>query len=199
MDISSWKELVKKLTIVDKILALFLILGVVILIGSLFRGIGGDDQVQVEYLTDEKMQEAEEILVDVGGAVVSPGVYKLLKYSRVKDALIAAGGLAAEADREFVSTTINLAEVINDGQKIYIPKMGIDGSGEGYSEPKNGSGKININKASESDLDTLEGIGSARAAKIIEGRPYGKIEDLVSKEVLSQSIFDKIKDKIAIF
>lgn len=200
MDITVGKELLKKMTLVDKILIVLLICGVGVFAGSLFGGIGRVNEPQVEFIQADQNLKNVEIVIDVAGAVVSPGVYKLPKYSRIKDALIVAGGLSASADREFVSTTINLAEVVNDGQKIYIPKLGVtDGEVKGYSEAKTSTGKININKANISELDTLEGIGTARASGIIEGRPYSKIEDLVSKEIISKTVFEKIKDKIAVY
>lgn len=56
--------------------------------------------------------------------------------------------------------------------------------------------KIDINSATEKQLRELEGIGDARAAAIIKGRPYGGKDDLVKKKIISQAVYDKIKEKI---
>lgn len=137
--------------------------------------------------------DTSHIVVDVRGAVVSPGVYELPLEARVQDALIIAGGLAEGADRNFVSKSINLAQKIQDGSKVYIPFIGETVAG--VSTQTTG---ININTASESELDTLSGIGPATASKIIENRPYQAVEDLVSKKVIGQKTFEKIKEKITV-
>ena len=59
-------------------------------------------------------------------------------------------------------------------------------------------GKININSASASELDSLPGIGDKRAAAIIKGRPYKTTDELVSKKVLSQGVYNKIKTHITL-
>lgn len=138
--------------------------------------------------------------IDVEGAVVSPGVSTLPSDARVQEALVAAGGLSSTADREVVAKTINLAAKLTDGEKIYIPKQG-----ETVSTPISGevlgtqTGLVNINTASASELDALPGVGPATAQKIINSRPFSNINDLVAKKVVSQSVFTKIQDKIAVY
>jgi competence protein ComEA len=61
------------------------------------------------------------------------------------------------------------------------------------------SGVININSATESELDKLSGVGPVTAQKIIDGRPYSNLSDLVAKKILTQKAFDKIKDQISVF
>lgn len=141
------------------------------------------------------------ITVDIEGEVANPGVYRLKQESIIQDGLVAAGGLSALADRDLVSKNINLAVKLTDGQKIYIPKVGestlpsVLGSGTQTTI----TGLININVASEAELDTLSGIGPVTAGKIINNRPYSQIEDLTSKKVVSQKVFDQIKDKITAY
>lgn len=135
-----------------------------------------------------------EIYVDVAGAVQNPGMFKLTAGSRVNDALSAAGGLSGEADRDWVETTLNLAAKVNDGDKLFIPSLSETSEG-----PPKVSDKININTASLAELDTLYGIGPATAQKIIDGRPYSKIEDLVAKKAVSQTVFERIKDEISLY
>ncbi|MBI4100099.1 ComEA family DNA-binding protein [Candidatus Microgenomates bacterium] len=139
------------------------------------------------------------IQIDVSGAVEQPGVYQIPYDSRVKDVLITAGGVSAKADRNYLAKTINLAQRVVDGQKVYIPFA--DEVGESnlsnYSDSSNLSHLVNVNTASSSELDTLPGIGPVTAAKIVAGRPYQKTSDLVSKKVVTNSVFQKIKDKIS--
>ena len=150
----------------------------------------------------QAVKEENLINVDVEGAVVKPGVYKLNFSSIIQDALVSAGGLSGDADRSFVSKNINLASKLTDGAKIYIPKIGEVANSNnqpGILGVREESGLININTASSESLDTLPGVGSVTAAKIINSRPYGTIDELLSKKVVSSSVFTKIKDKITAF
>jgi len=148
-------------------------------------------------------QEAKKISVDIEGSVVSPGVYELPLDSRIQDAFVVAGGLSAQADRKFVAKNINLAIKLTDGAKIYVPNIGEavvetalpSGSTQGVSV----SALININTASESELDGLPGIGPVTAQKIIGGRQYNSISELKDKKVVSAKVFDQIKDKITAY
>lgn len=144
------------------------------------------------------------VVVDVAGYVMNPGVYKLPSSSRIGDALVAAGGLSASADRDWVAKTINLAEKVKDGGKIYIPakvvtKVTGEVEGESVSEAVVNNGKVNINTASESELDSLVGIGEVRAKAIIEGRPYASTEELMSNAKISQSVYEGIKDQVSVY
>lgn len=180
-----------------------------ILVGLLLLGIGlflyksellgSKTKVEVvESSTDT--QKSDKVVVEISGAVEKPGVYELLASERVERLLIASGGLSVSADREWVSKNLNRAAKLVDGQKIYVPKEGevkIGGSVLGGLGKLGGLGSmININTASVSELDSLEGIGQVRAQKIIDNRPYSSIEELLSKKVLPKEVFEKIKDKI---
>lgn len=142
-----------------------------------------------------------QVVVEISGAVENPGVYKLLASERIERLLIEAGGLAVDADREWVEKNLNRAAKLVDGQKIYIPKAGeiglrtkdLGGSGSvaGVS-----SGLVNINTASAGELDSLPGIGAVRAQAIIDNRPYSSPQELLSKKVVPQSVYEKIKDRI---
>lgn len=156
----------------------------------------------------------DEITVDIEGAVLKPGVYKLPKDARVHDALIKAGGMSGKADRVQVAKALNLASKIIDGGKIYIPFEGdsvnISQTGSPLRQGSEGqagqsvmgdtaTNLININSASSTELDTLPGVGPATSEKIINNRPYERIEDLITKKAVGQSVFDKIKDKIVVY
>lgn len=158
--------------------------------------------------SDEKGQKEEEIVVDVSGEVISPGVYKLSSNSRIKDALVKAGGLSGNANREWVEKNLNLAKKVADGMKIYIPGEGSKSSESSEGSKSNkGSGNenimgssissVNINSANQAELEELPGIGPVTAGKIIENRPYGSIEELIERKVVGNSVFEKIKDKIS--
>lgn len=149
-----------------------------------------------------------KIQVDIEGAVISPGVYTLPFGSRVADALIASGGLAASADRSWAEKNLNRAAKLTDGGKIYIPKAGEVGSAQTISTGNAGnsagvlgttSKAININTASQSELEALPGVGPVTAGKIISGRPYQSVDELKSRKIVGASLFGKIKDMIVIY
>ncbi len=142
-----------------------------------------------------------KIMVDVEGGVIKPGVYSLAASARAQDALIAAGGLSNDADRSWVEKNLNLAAKLIDGQKIYVPKFGenktsLSASSQDIAANSNG---ININSANLQILDSLPGVGPATAQKIVSGRPYGAIEELLSKKIVTEKVFGQIKDKITVF
>lgn len=139
------------------------------------------------------------IVVDVEGAVEKPGVYKLPQDSRMQDALIAAGGLGRGADREIVAKNLNLAAKLTDGMKVYVPFEGDETVITDARALIGDKAVININSASEQELDSLPGVGKTTADKIIGNRPYEKIEALVEKKVVGQKVFEQIKDKIVAY
>lgn len=138
------------------------------------------------------------IKVDISGAVQKPGLVEIPVDSRVQDVLISAGGFDAKADRMYISRSINLAQVVQDGMKIYVP---FEGEKVNTPDAANGSSEsgFNINSASQAKLEELPGIGPVTAKKIVEGRPYGAIEELVSKKVVSKSVYDKIKTTVSLY
>lgn len=148
--------------------------------------------------SDKPSEQVSKIVVDVEGGVEKPGVYSLSANSRVQDALIAAGGLSESANREWVTKNLNLAAKVTDGGKIYIPLQGESITPLRSSSFAGQAGGVNINTASESELDTLPGVGPVTAQKIINGRPYSLVEELVQKKVVSNAVFEKIKDKISL-
>jgi competence protein ComEA len=138
--------------------------------------------------------------VYVSGAVNRPDVYELPTDSIVKDAIEAAGGTTSEADLD----RINLAISVADGQHIYVPKRGEENPPVSPpTEPLRVSGakaegKININTASQSELETLPGIGPSKAQAIIENRPYASIEEIKRVPGIGEGTFQKIKDLITV-
>lgn len=148
---------------------------------------------------------SEVIFVDIAGAVNLPDVYELPEGCRLQEAIERAGGFSEEADDNYIAQNLNLAQVLEDGEKIYIPKKGEAAVNLG-DENKTGqgsvageiTGKIDINKATSSELETLPGIGSVRAKQIIEGRPYKSIEEIQKVSGIGPKTFEKLKDKITV-
>jgi competence protein ComEA len=171
--------------------------------------ISGGTKVEVLNVTTQDLTQ-KEMAVEISGQVQKPGVYKLPNGSRIEDLLIVAGGFSVDADGLWVDKYLNRAAKLTDGQKIYVPAVGeqsgstsAKNSGADQTVSTNfgdqGSGLVNVNTASAKELDSLPGIGPVYAQNIIEHRPYSTTEELVSKEAIKQSLYDKIKDKITIY
>lgn len=155
-----------------------------------------------------KSSSAAEMYVDVDGAVVRPGVYRLKDGARVSQAIDAAGGLTAEAD----VTGLNRASKITDGQKIYVPMVGeqqaaaasdgADGGTASTSGTGSSSGLVNINTASAAELQTLSGIGPSMAQSIIDERTqngaFASVDDLMRVSGIGEKKLAKIKDCICV-
>ncbi|MDQ4137780.1 MAG: SLBB domain-containing protein, partial [Actinomycetota bacterium] len=102
------------------------------------------------------------ILVHVLGAVTEPGLYELADGERLVDAVAAAGGFTAEADR----AALNLARVVSDGEQVYVPVVGE----EPPPAAEDPGGLVNLNTADAAELETLPGLGPELAARIVEWR-----------------------------
>ena len=149
---------------------------------------------------------AASIFVHIDGAVVAPGVYELTEaHPRVNDAVMAAGGLAEDAD----TSALNLAAVLSDGEKIHVPRQGevvagqaSSGAASGSDAGASSSGVININTATAEELDSLPGIGPSTAAAIVEDRerngPFASPEDLMRVSGIGEGKFSKLKDQIRV-
>jgi competence protein ComEA len=141
--------------------------------------------------------------VYISGAVASADVYQLPPGSIVKDALLAAGGAAADADLD----RINLAAQVTDGQHVYVPHAGeavpvvappgqpVPGSTAGGA-----AGRLNINTATAEELETLPGIGPSLAARIVAHReargPFSVPEDITQVSGIGPATFEKIRELI---
>ncbi|MDP3758708.1 MAG: ComEA family DNA-binding protein [Candidatus Daviesbacteria bacterium] len=151
----------------------------------------------------ESLIENQKIMsVDVSGSVKEPGVYQLKNGSRIEDAVKAAGGFNEDANKEYVSKYLNMAQKLSDGSKVYVPSSGEQASGVGSSGTVAGAGvdaKVNINTASQAELEALDGIASSRASNIISDRPYSSVDDLLSKKILPKAVFEKIKDQLVVY
>lgn len=172
------------------------------------EGIGQRSNVEVLEATTEAQKADSVVVVEVSGAVESPGVYEMTGGSRIEDALIAAGGVSSDADRIWMEKFLNRAAEVSDGQKVYIPRES-EQSDSGSSMISNPvvsgvggvvtEGRININTASQNQLESLWGIGPVYAQNIIEQRPYSSVEELLSKGVIKQNVYDRNKDKLTVY
>lgn len=173
-------------------------LGLVLITGGIF--VTGINRPK-EYPKESLVEGSKMVSVDVSGAVKAAGVYKLADGSRIEEAISAAGGFSEDSDQEYISKYINLAQKLVDGTKIYIPAAGesISASQIGQIDGTNTSAKININTASQSELEALDEVGPKTAEKIISGRPYQRIEELIDKKIVGKAIFEKIKDSIVVY
>jgi competence protein ComEA len=150
---------------------------------------------------------AADVVVDVQGAVERPGLHRLAAGSRVGDAIASAGGYSVLVDIDAAAQRLNLAQRLQDGDKIHVPMRGemvADAQTEHpvpSGEPATGGagGLINVNTASAEELDTLPGIGPVTAAKIIAAReemPFGTVDELLGRGVVGPATFEKISELI---
>jgi len=179
---------------------------------SLFIFLNLNNKNGEEIISENKIDFLpEKILVDLQGAVEKPDVYEISSGARLKDVLILAGGLSAEADRVFFSRHFNLAKKVADQEKYYIPSVeevqtGLIKESEqtlNYNQTNNQktahqSSLININTASIEELDQLPGIGKVTGQKIIQNRPYHNIEELSAKKIVNKTVYEKIKNLITV-
>ena len=130
------------------------------------------------------------LTVYVSGAVAIPGVYTLPDGSRVDAAVQAAGGFVPGAETE----RINLAAPLEDGQQIDVPGI--------ISTSHVNAGRVNINTATDSELDALPGIGPTTAQTIVDYRlqhgPFQIIQDIQNVPGIGPATYDRIKDYITV-
>ncbi len=139
-------------------------------------------------------EDVGQLVVDIGGAVLNPGVYKMRVGDRVQDLIDKSGGFTAKTDTKWVEVNLNRATKLTDGLKLYIPYVD-----SGQNSGRNVSKLVNINSAGSSTLEDLPGVGPAIAEKIISGRPYARIEDLIEKKIISSKLFDDIRGLISVW
>ena len=154
-----------------------------------------------------KSEEQELVVVHIAGAVRTPGVVRLPDGSRIEDAIEAAGGLTDDAD----ISNINLAHILEDGIKIKIPSINDEITEEENNESEyvdvgsniqTKKNLVNINTASQSELETLDGIGPSLATRIVEYRnsngKFKKIEDIKNVSGIGDTKYEKIKENIKV-
>ncbi len=163
------------------------------------------------------------VLVHVLGAVTKPGVYELQEGARVIDVVGRAGGFAADADQ----ASVNLARVLTDGEQVRVlavgeaaPAAGAGGGAGGGSGGAGGAGQapggtgsgsagggagaslVNLNSATELDLDALPRIGPAMAARIVAWRtdngPFTSVDDLLEVAGIGEKTLEGLRDLVTV-
>ena len=160
-----------------------------------------------EQLENQEEEYKEKIVVHVSGVVNKEGIVELEEDSRIADAIEKAGGLKEDANMN----EVNLAYKLEDGMKIYIPsnkdqeiqeRSNIGSGIESNTTNKKANSKININTATQEELDSLPGIGPSTALKIINYRKehgkFSKVEELKNVSGIGDSKFAQLKDLITV-
>ena len=145
-------------------------------------------------------EQNKEIYVDIGGQVKKPGVYSVKEGTRIFEVIEQAGGFTEQAE----ISSVNQAETVTDGQKIWIPSE--EEAGTAASGPANSGiradGKININTADSGTLQKIPGVGPVTAEKIIDYRTsrgkFSSIEEIKNVSGIGEKTFEKMKDKITV-
>ena len=149
-----------------------------------------------------------EVVVEIVGAVPEPGVYTLPSGSRLADLVQLAGGYGPRVDIARAEQQLNLAAPLRDGEHIRVPSrddaapaVSTGPTGDGGSGASGGGGLVDVNHATQAELEELPGIGPATAEKIIAAReeaPFTAIEELRSRGVLGEKTFEKLRDLVTV-
>lgn len=176
-------------------------IAIVVLINSLANGVGVQAVASVPkpQASAASVVKSAQIYVHIVGAVSRPGIYQLSSGDRVVDAVFAAGGFAEKADQ----ASINLAREVTDGEQVLVFKIGEAPSIIGSASAGGGASRqISLNRASQSELESLPGVGPALAARIIDWRSanggFKKKEDLLNISGIGDKLFAGVKNQVTL-
>lgn len=181
------------------LLILLALLGAV-LIGATYGYYQEQDAIALDAATTEHVEPLRKVTVYVSGEVKKPGLVTLDEDKRVADAVNAAGGVIETADVDH----INMAAHLEDGMQVRVPMRLRDAGEKGAaaSTGRRADGKINLNTATEKELQELPGIGSAMSARIVEYREsngaFQSIDDIKKVRGIGASKFEKLKDRVTL-
>lgn len=158
-----------------------------------------------EVATDATKERPETMIyVDIKGAVKVPGIYQLKNQQRIWDALALAGGVSEDAD----TAQVNYAQKVKDQMIIYVPKKGeavaqsLETLQESAPAQQNQEEKINLNTATEAELQTISGIGAKKAQEIIRFRdeqgPFKTVEELKNVPGIGEKTVERLKDMLTV-
>lgn len=142
------------------------------------------------------------IVVDVAGAVVTPGLVRLPPGSRVGDAVAAAGGFAPLADLAGAAGALNLAAPLTDGAQVRVPSLATAGApaiGAPGDAAAAGDARVDLNRASADALEALPGIGTVTAERIVAARaenPFADVEELRSRGLVGAATYAQVRDLV---
>ncbi len=155
-----------------------------------------------------------KIYVDLSGAVISPQTYEVELGTRLFHLIKKAGGLSSEADKSYIQRNFNFSVILTDQQKIHIPSVYEVRDGyftekrrlvsldipTAYAEksPLSNTDEslISLNESSLETLKILSGVGDVTAQRIIAGRPYEQVQDLLDRGIIKQSLYDNIVNNL---
>ncbi|MGE7592900.1 helix-hairpin-helix domain-containing protein [Peribacillus frigoritolerans] len=165
-------------------------------------------EAEMEQSVNESSAESEIIKVDVKGAVKSPGIFTAQAGDRVIDLISAAGSFTEKADTD----KVNFAQIIEDQMVIYVPEIGeevkgdleniqVGTSGDAVTKGTSG-GLVNLNTATQEDLQTLTGIGPSKANAILEYREkagkFKEVDELKQVTGIGDKTFERLRDSISV-
>ncbi len=171
---------------------------------GLAKGISSSGKSTAQATTNETVPTTTEasptlsttaILVSVQGAVQQPGLLTVPAQARVGQVIEMAGGYSPQADQATLAENLNLAAKVEDGQQIWVPmQMSPESNGHPTQETSTATtaNLISLNTASQSELESLPGIGPVRAQAIIAGRPYLTVDELLSRQIVSSAAFEAL-------
>ncbi|HEX2469614.1 MAG TPA: ComEA family DNA-binding protein [Candidatus Limnocylindrales bacterium] len=148
-----------------------------------------------------------ELVVEIVGAVREPGVYRLPPGARVTDLIRAAGGYGPRVDTARAEQELNLAAPLRDGEHLRVPSRddpsaaGPSGAGGASGTGVAGGGLVDLNQATQAELEELPGVGPATAEKIMAAReeaPFAAVDELRSRGVLGEKTFEKLRDLVTV-
>ncbi|MGG3480385.1 helix-hairpin-helix domain-containing protein [Peribacillus frigoritolerans] len=165
-------------------------------------------EAEMEQSVNESAAEPEIIKVDVKGAVKSPGIFTAQAGDRVIDLISSAGSFTEKADTD----KVNFAQIIEDQMVIYVPEIGEEDKGNleniqvgtsGAAVTKGTSGGlVNLNTATQEDLQTLTGIGPSKADAILEYREtvgkFKEVDELKQVTGIGDKTFERLRDSISV-
>ncbi|MGX7245224.1 helix-hairpin-helix domain-containing protein [Enterococcus quebecensis] len=195
----------KQYLIIGAVVVVALVIIVILVLGKSTTDMLQDEELVIPSASSSQLPETEsisrQIYVDIKGAVEKPGMYEGTANMRVWDAVMLAGGVSEEADTK----QVNFSERIIDQMVIYVPKLGEiiqnpEKNDDSIEKQNDDTKKINLNQASETELQTLPGVGQKKAQEIIRFREenggFKTIEDLKNISGFGEKTFEKLKDSI---
>jgi DNA uptake protein ComE-like DNA-binding protein len=159
-------------------------------------------------------KSTKKIYIDLSGAVIRAQTYEVDQGTRLFRLIELAGGLSPEADKSYIQRNYNFSVILTDQQKIHIPSVyevrdgyftekrrlvNLDTStprAEQSASSNTDESLISINDSSLETLKILVGVGDVTAQRIIAGRPYTQVRDLLDRGIIKQSLYDNIVNNI---
>ncbi|MFB8387406.1 helix-hairpin-helix domain-containing protein [Microbacterium sp. NPDC055910] len=171
-------------------------LAVTVGIGIVRGAVAPVESVAFDEVTDAPRERAPDLYAHVSGAVVAPGLYVLHPGARVVDAIAAAGGFVDGAARD----AVNLARPLSDGEQVVVPKEGDEPASADIAPVTDG--RVNLNVADATTLETLPRVGPAIAQRIIEWREqhgrFTSVDDLLAVAGIGDKMLESLRDLVTV-